>query len=209
METSFPRACGRPNMLWEKSVCKRLLEAGEDMIDGAPENIIWCYSMYQPAYDEMLKTIPNIMFVEGVPGDLETLINPSMRNLVVIDDLMHELSNDQRMTNLFTKGCHHRNLSVIFILQNIFHRGKELRDMSLNSHYLVVFKSPRDSSQVNHLARQMFPGHVKYMQEAFEDATKRPYGYLFCDLKPETPTDFRLRTNIFPGETQYAFVRKV
>ena len=112
-----------------------------------------------------------------MPGDLETLINPSIRNLVVIDDLMHELSNDQRMTNLFTKGCHHRNLSVIFILQNIFHRGKELRDMSLNSHYLVVFKSPRDSSQVNHLARQMFPGHVKYMQEAFEDVTKRPYGY--------------------------------
>ena len=98
---------------------------------------------------------------------------------------------------------------MIFILQNIFHRGKELRDMSLNSHYLVVFKSPRDSSQLNHLARQMFPGHVKYMQEAFEDVTKWPYGYLFCDLKPETPTDFRLRTNIFPGETQYAYVRKV
>ena len=55
----------------------------------------------------------------------------------------------------------------------------------------------------------MFPGHVKYMQEAFEDATKRPYGYLFCDLKPETPSDFRLRSNIFPGETQCAYVRKV
>ena len=122
---------------------------------------------------------------------------------------MHELSNDQRMTNLFIKGCHHRNLSVIFIVQNIFHRGKELRDMSLNSHYLVVLKSPRDSSQVNHLVRQMSRGHAKYMQEAFEDATKRPYKYLFCDLEPETPTDFRLRTNIFPGETQYAYVRKV
>ena len=116
------------------------------MIDGAPENIIWCYGIDQPAYDEMLRTIPNIMFVEGVSVDLETLTNPSIRNLIVNDDLMqtmHELSNDQRMTNLF-KGCHHRNLSVIFILQNIFHRGKELRDMSLNSHYLVVFKSPRE-----------------------------------------------------------------
>ena len=62
--------------------------------------------------------------------------------------------------------------------------------------------------QVNHLARKMFPGHVKYMQEAFGDATKRPYECLFCDLKPETPTHSRLRTNIFPGETQYAYVRK-
>ena len=119
------------------------------MIEGAPENIIWCYGIYQPAYDEMLRNIPNIHFVEGVPSDLESMINPSERNLVVIDDLMQELSNDPRITSLFTKGCHHRNLSVIFILQNIFHRGKELRDVSLNCHYLVLFKSPRDSSQVN------------------------------------------------------------
>jgi len=111
------------------------------------------------------------------------MINPSLRNLVVIDDLMQELSNDPRITCLFTKGCHHRNLSVIFILQNISHRGKELRDMSLNCHYLVLFKSPRDSSQINHLAKQMFPGHVKYMQESSQDATSRPYGYLLCDLK--------------------------
>ena len=164
--------------------------------------------IYQPAYDEMQRNIPDIQFVEGVPSDLESMINPSIRNLVVIDDLMHELSNDQRITSLFTKGCHHRNLSVIFILQNIFHRGKELRDMSLNCHYLVLFKSPRDSSQVNHLAKQMFPGHVKYMQEAFQDATKR-LCYLLCDLKPETPSDFRLRSNVFPGETQCAYVRKV
>ena len=81
--------------------------------------------------------------------------------------------------------------------------------MSLNCHYLVMFKSPRDSSQVSHLAKQMFPGHVKYVQETFQDATKRPNGYLLCDLKPETPTDFRLRTNIFPGETRLAYVRKV
>ena len=137
------------------------------------------------------------------------MINPSKRNLVVIDNLMQELSNDPRITSLFTKGCHHRNLNVIFILQNIFPRGKELRDMSLNCHYLVFFKSPRDSSQVNYLGKQMFPGHVKSMQASFQDATCRPYGYLLCDLKPETPNDFRLRTNIFPGETQFAYVRKV
>ena len=209
METSFPCSCGRADLLWEKSVCETLLESGEDMIEGAPENIICCYGIYQPAYDEIQRNIPNITFVEGVPSDLESMINPFIRNLVVIDDLMHELSNDQRITSLFTKGCHHRNLSVIFILQNIFHRGKELRDMNLNCHYLVLFKSPRDSSQVNHLAKQMFPGHVKYMQETFQDTKKRPYGYLLSDLKPETPSDFRLRSNVFPGETQCPYVRKV
>ena len=31
----------------------------------------------------MLRTIPNITFVEGVPSDLEFMINPAIRNLVV------------------------------------------------------------------------------------------------------------------------------
>ena len=205
----FPALVAGPTCCGKSQFVKRLLESGENMIEGAPENIIWCYGIYQPAYDEMLRSVPNIHFVEGVPSDLESMINPSKRNLVVIDDLMQELSNDPRITSLFTKGCHDRNLSVIFILQNIFHHGKELRDMSLNYHYLALLKSPRDSSQINHLAKQMFPGHVKYMQESFQDATSTPYGYLLCDLKPETPTVFRLRTNVFPGETQFAYVRKV
>lgn len=122
-------------MLWKNQVVKRFLESGEEVIDGAPENIIWCYGIYQPAHDQIQRSIPEITFVEGVPSDLETLTNPSIRNLAVIDDLMQELGNDQRIANLFTKGSHHRNLSIIFILQNIFHRGKELRDMSLNCHY--------------------------------------------------------------------------
>ena len=38
------------------------------MIEGAPENIIWRYSINQPAYDEMLRSVPNIAFVNGVPS---------------------------------------------------------------------------------------------------------------------------------------------
>lgn len=187
---------------------KRLLEGGEELICGVPDNIIWCYGMYQPAYDDMAMSLPHIHFEEGLPSDLETRIDPTVRNLVVIDDLMTELSNDKRLTNIFSKACHHKNLSCIFILQNVFHQGKELRNMSLNAHYMVLFKSPRDSSQITHLAKQMYPGNIKFMQEAFHDATSKPYGYLFCDLKPDTLNDFRLRTSIFPSELQYAYVPK-
>jgi hypothetical protein len=158
-----PTCCGKTQFV------KKLLENGETMIDGPPENILWCYGMDQPAYEEMQANIPNINFIEGLPTDLESQIDPSIRNLIVIDDLMSEVSNDKRLTDIFTKGSHHKNLSCIFILQNMFHQGKELRNISLNAHYMVLFKSPRDSSQINHLAKQMHPGHVKYMQEAFND----------------------------------------
>ena len=157
----FPSLMAGPTCCRKSQFVKRLLhvESGEDMIDGSQENIIWRFGIYQPTYHEILRSVRNSHFVEGVPSDLESMINPSIRNLAIIDHLMHELSNNQKITSLFTKGCHHRNLSIIVMLQNVFHRGKELRDMSLNFHYLVMFKSPYDSSQVNHLAKQMFHGH--------------------------------------------------
>ena len=133
----------------------------------------------------------------------------TQRNLVVIDDLMSESGNNAKVTDLFTKGSHHRNLSVILILQNLFYKGKEMRTISLNAHYMVLFKNPRDASQISHLARQMYPSKPKYMMEAYRDATSAPYGYLFVDLKPDTPENMRLRTNIFPGEYQVVYVAKV
>jgi hypothetical protein len=33
----------------------------------------------------------------------------------------------------------------------------------------------------------------------YTEATKRPYGYLFIDLKQNTPEDDRLKTYIFDG----------
>ena len=71
--------------------------------------------MRQAEHDEMAQTLENIQFIEGLPQDLENKIDPSKRNFVVIDDLMNELSNDKRLTNI--KGCHQMNLSCVFILR--------------------------------------------------------------------------------------------
>ncbi len=77
---------------------------------------------------------------------------------------------------------------------------------SKNTQYLVLFKNVRDGSQIQFLARQMFPGKSKYVLEAFQDATSPAFGYILFDFKPNTPDHFRLRTNIFPGEQQYTYV---
>ncbi|KAG8238309.1 hypothetical protein J437_LFUL017844 [Ladona fulva] len=90
---------------------------------------------------------------------------------------------DGRVVHLFTKGSHHRNLSVIHLTQNLFHQGKGARDISLNTHYIVYFKNPRDRSQIFHLSRQLHPENPKFVQESYNDATEKPHGYLFIDLK--------------------------
>ena len=80
--------------------------------------------------------------------------------------------------------------------------------MNLNSHYLVLFKNPRVVGQIGILGRQMF-SIGKFLEEAFKDATSRPYGYLLVDLKPDTEEELRVRTNIFPDEVpQYVYVPK-
>jgi hypothetical protein len=91
-------------------------------------------------------------------------------------------------------------LSIIYIVQNIFHQGKEMRNISLNAHYIVLFKSPRDKRQISMLARQVDPGRVQEFMRTYEDATSRPHGYLMLDLKPTTDDHQRLKTNVLPGE---------
>jgi 3'-phosphoadenosine 5'-phosphosulfate sulfotransferase (PAPS reductase)/FAD synthetase len=76
-------------------------------------------------------------------------------------------------------------------------KGKESRNISLNCQYIVNFKNPRDKSVIVHIARQMFPTKIKQLQNVFEDATQKPFTYLFIDLKPDTPEKIRLLANIF------------
>ena len=72
---------------------------------------------------------------------------------------MRELTGNKEIANLFTKFSHHMNINVIFVVQNIFHHGKEMRTISLNTHYFILLKDPRDRRQAMVLADQTFPGN--------------------------------------------------
>ena len=147
----------------------------------------------------MQRIIPGIEFVKGIPANIEDeqFLNPAIRNLIGINDLMSEVSNDKRICDLFTKGSHHRNLSVICLVQNLYYQGKESCTMSLNSQYLVLFNNPRDQQQITVLARQMYLGQSEKFLSTYRMATSKPFGYLLIDLKPDTPNDKRLWPNVF------------
>ena len=145
---------------------------------------------------------------EGFPDHLNKMVRGHDHSLVVLDDLMSQCSNDQRVADLFTHGSHHRGISVVYLTQNLFPPGKLSRAISLNSHYFVFFRNPRDSLGISTLAKQMFPGRTDYLMESFCDATNRPYGYLLIDCHQLTPKNMRLRANILPGERQVAYVKR-
>ena len=122
---------------------------------------------------------------------------------------MSKVGDKKELAELFTKGSHHRNLTIIYIVQNLFDKSKSMRTASLNSQYLVLFKSPRDKTIVQHLGNQMFPKNTKFLMDAFEDATQAPYGYLLMDLRQDTPEEMRIRTNIFPEEQEAVYLPSI
>ena len=85
-------------------------------------------------------------------------------------------------------------------MQNLFHQGKGSHSISLNSHYLVLFKKPRDKLKILTLAKEMYPGQTDFFLNQYEEAVKRPFGYLLIDLKTTTHDNCRLRTNVLSSE---------
>jgi len=189
-----PTGCGKSVFTF------KLISEAQNMITPPPDKIMYCYSMYQSLFDQF----PSVEFNEGLPDIAQ--FDGKQRYLLILDDMMTQVNDS--VSDLFTRVSHHKDVSVIFLTQNIFHQSKQNRTMSLNSHYLILFKNPRDATQVATLGRQMFPGKTKFLVEAFTDATSKAFGYLLIDLKADTEQKFRIRTNIFEDERQYVYIPK-
>jgi hypothetical protein len=188
---SGPSSCGKTYLV------KNILQNVKNLCDPVPERIIWLYKRWQPMYDEIKTTVwPNIELEQGIPLDLEkdSYLDPTVRNMIALDDLMTTASKDPRITDLFTEGSHYRNLSVVVLNQNLyFSKDPTTRR---NYHYLFLFKNPVDKQSIMTLAKQMYPGKTQYFLEKFEQATRKPSQFLLVDLKTTTPEHLRLRHDI-------------
>lgn len=179
---------------------EKLLKNAGEMIQPLPGRIIWHYGQWQTMYGSM----EGVEFKQGPPTDED--IQTYNDSLLIIDDLMSECVT--LSSNIFTKFSHHLKISVIYILQNLFVQSKNQRSISLNTGHIVLFKNPRDFSQAMFLARQVSPYNPNICVEAFLDATKTPHSYLLFDFLQDTPDTHRMRTNIFPGESDDVYVKK-
>ena len=141
--------------------------------------------------------MPQVEFVKGIPEALESdhYLDRNVRNCLILDDLMGDAKKDERVANLFTKGSHHRNLSVFYLTQNLFPQGKASRDVCLNTKYLVLFNNPVDRHQVALLARRIFPHNSHQFMKTYIDTVQQPYGHLLIDLRAQTPEHARLKPN--------------
>ena len=136
--------CG-PTMSGKILFVKKLFKKIKQMCSVTFDGILFFYGEWQIAYEKDISTLldTKIEFYEGVPNPEYHSHDNSKKKLTCIDDLYKEAGDS--VLNLFTKGCriitsHHKNISVIFITQNLFYKGNFSRDISLNTNYLIIFK---------------------------------------------------------------------
>ena len=169
-----------------------------------PQRIVWVYGEMQPAYEDLARDIPSIEFVKGFTTELYESFDSRVRNLLILDDQMENKAAHKRgensVTKFFTQGSHHRNLTVVYIVQNLFNQDAAMRTISLNTHYMVLFKNPRDATQIRTLGQQMYPENPRMLVSAYRDATSEPYGYLLLNLRPDACDALRIQTDVFSKE---------
>ena len=192
MTVSGPTACGKTYFI------RKVLENYK--INPNPQRIVYLYKRWQPLYDTLLKNVkPKIEFIRGIPEDLDadSFFHTGENNILVLDDMMDLAGNNKAVSDLFTEGSHHRNLSVINLTQSLFPKGRNSVTQRRNTQYLVIFKSPMSQDQIAHFGRFMFPGKLDTFLSAYRKATLPEFGYLIIDGKVNTPMSQRLVTNIF------------
>ena len=192
IQVSGPTRCGNTRLV------RRIL--AEQLIQTFATRIIWVYNEWQPDYDMIRQRYPGIEFEKGWRDEIFDSLSPEQRNILVLDDQMEVASSSKSVADLFTRGSHHRSLTVIYLVQNVYNQGKSQRTISLNSHYSVVFRNGRDASQVRTMAYQLCQSNGHWLVDAFTDATSKPDGYLVLKHHPSTPEDQTIATNILPGE---------
>ena len=184
---SGPSQSGKSHLVY------RILRNLEKVFDKDISEIKYCFSRNQPLFQEMQQNCPKpITLINGLPQTLKM----AEHGLLIIDDLMGE-SYDQ-IADIFTKDVHHKKFSCIFIVQSLFNKNPFHRIISLNAHFLILLKNPRDKSQIMHFARQFWPENPKYVIDAYHKATNVNYGYLVINFRADVDDTQRLSDSVFP-----------
>ena len=139
-----------PSKSGKTHLLKKILTEHINLIRPVIDRIVYCFSRWQPGFEELRQISPPVEFNQGLP-DIDNFSSTS-NNLLILDDLMREGGKDTSVYDIFTVDSHHKNISVFFLTQNLFPKEKNARTISLNCNYIIVLNNPRDRAQIQHLA---------------------------------------------------------
>jgi hypothetical protein len=203
LQTPFRYICAGATECGKTTHAFNLLKFRYQMMDKPTDQIYYFYNHWQPHFSEFEKCGVVTEWIKELPTVdlLKEKTDPYVNrggSIVVIDDFVQDLNRD--IAELFTALSHANKINVILMTQNLFSPNPVYRTLSLNAKYIVIFKNPRDGSQIANFAKQWAPGNTKHLVDAFKACTGRAHSYMLFDNCQYTPESFRVRSDILPHE---------
>ena len=181
-----------------KTVLVERLLREKKVFESPPKKIVYAYDRWQPRFERMQRD--GMVFFQGIPDPTHLATWFPQGGVLVLDDLMEEGGQDKRVLDLFTKDSHHRNITVLFLTQDLFPPGKFAKTINRNAHYIIAFKNPRDKTGIRNILMQMYPDQWRRVLELYSRITARPFGYLMLDVHPASDDRYRLWSHLTRAE---------
>lgn len=157
------------------------------------------YREYQSLFDDYSHVVTEFIQGKCSMDWLKKMSSPTGDEIitVLIDDLAMDKSAVEEASSMFAVGGHHLHANVLFLTQNLFSKNPFARDLSLNASNVIIFRNPRDKSQIFHFAKQIHPSAPRVIRQMFEQATKDPYSYLSFDTTQARDEKYRIVSHLF------------
>jgi hypothetical protein len=199
MMVSGPTCCGKSTFVSELTT--------SDKIQPKPTRVILMYGEWQQGYEVLQKALGgSIELLAGWHPEIYNTLVPQQNNLIIMDDIIGSCKNDNTLAELFTRGSHHRNVSLVLITQNYFWSGASSVDVRRNLTYLCLFRCKQDWQQIARFGQRILPpSRSTGFMHAYDDATRQSHGYLFIDMHTLCAERFMLRSNILGDRTVVYF----
>ena len=186
-----PSRCGKTVFI------KDLLQNIPSITKQNISKVIYVYKVWQQTFEDMKLQGLVHFFLREEENIVEKIKKLSFGeySLVIFDDLINS-KNLEEISNLFVVDGRHSNYSMIFTSQRMFVNNEYFRQISNNCDYIVVFKNPRNHSEIRTLAQQLTPRSLDLL-EIYTKATKDPFSYLMINLTQECNEDLKFLSHLF------------
>ena len=150
------------------------------------DKIIYCYPDYliecPVEFDQIVDYRPGL-------GDLEYFSSLPKNTLIIYDDLMNECGNSKDIMKLFSVIARKRQLSIIFLVQNLFDRSQQFRNIRLNASHLVMFNFHAAQDLKLRLLRDLGMQNL-ISKQSLASVFSKPYSYIMLDIHPNRQSSF-------------------
>lgn len=187
----------------------KILAQKEIMFDPVPRDVYWFYTM-RSSVAGVPESLPFVRLRNGVPTEdmVRAITKEGIPKMVILDDMQDVLENKNQtkmLMDILTKVSHHGNLSIVFIVQNLY--NENMRKVRSQCDEIVIMGNGSSAMHnAEQMGRSLLAGKgAQYLKDCLSKARLlTPHSHLLVSSGAHTGP-FSVRCGILPGDKAQAY----